>query len=65
MPKIKTSKAILKRFRITKSCKILRKQSGKSHLLEKKNSNRKRHLRKIVFVNDRDLKNLLHQLPYV
>lgn len=36
MPKIKTCRAMAKRFRATKTHKIVRRQAGKSHLLEKK-----------------------------
>nr|YP_010336787.1 ribosomal protein L35 [Stylonema alsidii]UNJ15193.1 ribosomal protein L35 [Stylonema alsidii] len=65
MPKIKTSKAIAKRFRVTKTNKLLRKQAGKSHLLEKKSPGRKRALRKTLVVNVRDISNLINKIPYL
>lgn len=46
MPKKKTHKGAAKRFKVTKSGKILHKRMGASHLLEKKSARRKRRLRK-------------------
>ena len=46
MPKIKTNSGAKKRFRITKKGKVLKSNSRKNHLLEKKTSKRKRKLRK-------------------
>jgi large subunit ribosomal protein L35 len=48
MPKQKTKKSIAKRFRITKSGKVLRRQSFKRHLNVKKSSKRKRRLSRVV-----------------
>lgn len=44
MPKMKTNKSAKKRFKITGSGKILRRQHGRAHLLVKKSSTRKRRL---------------------
>lgn len=44
MPKMKTNKSAKKRFKISGSGKILRRQHGRAHLLVKKSSNRKRRL---------------------
>lgn len=41
MPKLKLSKTAKKRFKITGSGKILRRRTGHSHHLEKKNSSKK------------------------
>lgn len=46
MPKKKTHKGAAKRFKITKTGKILHKKMGASHILEKKSAKRKRKLRK-------------------
>jgi len=46
--KLKSSRAIIKRFKITSSGKCLRHKACRSHLLQKKTSNRKRKLRKVV-----------------
>ena len=48
MPKQKTHKASKKRFRVTASGKLKRRQAGKKHLLSHKTGKRKRHLRSKV-----------------
>ena len=45
MPKLKTRKAIAKRFKLTKKGKIKRARAFKGHILTKKSSKRKRFLR--------------------
>lgn len=52
MPKLKTKRAAAKRFKITKTGKILRAKTGHSHLLSKKEMKRKRRLRKIDQVHE-------------
>merc|ERR1712093_378733 len=42
--KLKTRKSVCKRFKITSNGKIIRRQSGKQHLNEKKSKNRKNRL---------------------
>jgi len=42
MPKIKTRKSALKRFRKTPTGKFIRRKAFKGHLLEKKTSKRKK-----------------------
>ncbi|HZU78771.1 MAG TPA: 50S ribosomal protein L35 [Acidimicrobiales bacterium] len=44
MPKMKTDRGAAKRFKITGSGKLRRRQAMRSHLLEKKNSTRTRRL---------------------
>lgn len=44
MGKAKTKKAAKKRFKVTGSGKLVHKKAGKSHLLGKKSSRRKRRL---------------------
>jgi large subunit ribosomal protein L35 len=46
MPKMKTHRGAAKRFKVTKTGKIKRAKAFKSHILTKKTSKRKRHLRK-------------------
>ncbi|HEY3134295.1 MAG TPA: 50S ribosomal protein L35 [Gemmatimonadaceae bacterium] len=46
MPKMKSHKGARKRFKITGSGKVKRFKAFKSHILTKKSSKRKRHLRK-------------------
>ena len=44
MPKMKTDRGAAKRFRVTGTGKIRRRQAFRSHLLEKKSSARTRRL---------------------
>ena len=64
MPKLKTRKAVAKRFKITKRGKILRMKAGRSHILTKKTRARKRRLRKRALVSSTFLKRIKRQLPY-
>ncbi|HEX9722577.1 MAG TPA: 50S ribosomal protein L35 [Candidatus Paceibacterota bacterium] len=48
MPKQKTKKAITKRFKITKSGKILRRLTGQDHYLAKRSAKSRRNRRKWV-----------------
>jgi large subunit ribosomal protein L35 len=45
MPKMKTRKSVRKRFTITATGKLKRRQAGKKHLLSHKTGKRKRQLR--------------------
>lgn len=51
MPKVKTHSRAKKTFKVTASGKIRRYQAYKSHLLTKKSTKRKRHLRQAAFVH--------------
>jgi large subunit ribosomal protein L35 len=53
MPKMKTHKASVKRFRVTAGGKLKRRQAGKKHLLSHKTGKRKRHLRGTVIETGR------------
>ena len=46
MPKMKTHKGAVKRFKTTGSGKVKRMKAFKSHILTKKTSKRKRNLRR-------------------
>jgi len=50
VPKIKTHRGAKKRFKVTSGGKVLRQHSMKSHILTKKTTKRKRHLRKATEV---------------
>ena len=52
--KLKSSKAILKRFKKTGTGKYIRHKACRSHLLQKKTSTHKQKLRKAVKVKDAD-----------
>ena len=54
MPKMKTHKGAAKRFKLTGTGKIKRRQANKSHILEKKAPKRKRQLRLPELVSDAD-----------
>ena len=45
MSKMKTQKAVKKRFKVTGSGKVMRRSKNLNHFLEKKSSRRKRRLR--------------------
>nr|YP_010951550.1 50S ribosomal protein L35 [Laurencia catarinensis]WMP12489.1 50S ribosomal protein L35 [Laurencia catarinensis] len=64
MYKLKTSKSVSKRFKISSSGKFLRHYSCKSHLLQKKSSNRKRKLRRTILIDYCDNGSFNYTLPY-
>ena len=55
---MKTNSSAKKRFKVTGSGKIKRKQAFKSHILTKKQHDRKKALGKAAFVDDANLKNV-------
>ncbi|MGB3715473.1 MAG: 50S ribosomal protein L35 [Candidatus Promineifilaceae bacterium] len=64
--KLKTYKAAAKRFRMTKSGKIMRTQGGKSHLRRKKSKRVLYRIRKNVEVTAKgDLKKIKRLAPYL
>ena len=54
MPKMKTHRGAAKRFRFTKSGKLVRRSAFKSHILEKKSPKRKRGFRRNKNVSSAD-----------
>lgn len=52
MPKMKTKKAFKARFKVTGTGKLKRTRPGRRHILTKKSSKRKRHLKKPGLVID-------------
>ncbi|MFT3992238.1 MAG: 50S ribosomal protein L35 [Luteolibacter sp.] len=62
--KAKTRKAVAKRFKVTGTGKILRRKQGARHLLQGKNSKRKRRLGQATLVSDADLRNVRENLPF-
>ena len=65
MNKIKTSKSIIKRLKITSRGKFFRRRSSRSHLLQKKTSKNKQKLRKNTLVYMGDLINIKNKIPYI
>jgi len=64
MPKLKSTRGAVKRFKTTGSGKIKRYKAFASHLLTSKTTKRKRNLRKSTIVNKGDLRNIKRMLPY-
>ncbi len=65
MPKQKTHRAAAKRFRVTATGKIVRKQAGRSHLNKHKTTRQKRRLDAKVLVDPSNLKKIRLELPYL
>lgn len=64
MPKMKTKSGAAKRFKVRASGSIKRGQAFKRHILTKKTTKNKRHLRGITSINERDVANVRAMLPY-
>lgn len=62
MPKMKSHSGAKKRLKKTGSGRLKRKKAYRRHILTKKTSKRKRHLRKDALVAPADEKNLQHLL---
>ena len=65
MPKMKTSKAAAKRFKVTGTGKLKRMKAYKSHILTKKSTKRKRNLRQAAITDATKVKNMKKILPYL
>ncbi|HCT91459.1 MAG TPA: 50S ribosomal protein L35 [Lachnospiraceae bacterium] len=65
MPKMKTSRAAAKRFKVTGTGKLVRNKAYKSHILTKKSPKRKRNLRKPAIMDETNVKNMKKILPYL
>lgn len=64
MPKIKTHSGAKKRFKLSKSGKVMRAQANKSHLLTKKTTKRKRGLRQTVVADKTNVAKIKRLIPY-
>jgi len=64
MPKIKSHKGSMKRFKITKKGKIIRSKAYNGHLKVEKSSKRKRGLRKSTLVTKSDTKRIKRLMPF-
>jgi large subunit ribosomal protein L35 len=65
MPKLKSNRGAAKRFTRTATGKIRHRQSHRSHILTKKSTKRKRHLRPMQAVHDKDQKAVARMIPYI
>ncbi len=64
MPKMKTHRGAAKRLKKTSTGKVKRNKAFKSHILTKKTTKRKRHLRKADLISKSDEKRVKRLLPY-
>jgi len=62
--KMKTSKSVKKRFKITKTGKILSARSKRRHLLAGKTTKKKRQLRGLHVIDKSDIQRIKCRLPY-
>ena len=65
MPKMKTSRAAAKRFKVTVRGKLKRNKAYKRHILTKKTTKTKRNLRKATMTDETNVKNMKKILPYM
>jgi large subunit ribosomal protein L35 len=64
MPKMKTNRGAAKRFAKTASGGFKRNQSHRRHILTKKSTKRKRHLRSAIMVHGSDTAMVRRMMPY-
>ena len=65
MPKMKTSRAAAKRFKVTGTGKLKRNKAYTRHILTKKTTKTKRNLRKATMTDETNVKNMKKILPYM
>jgi large subunit ribosomal protein L35 len=64
MPKMKTKKSAAKRFRVRPGGSVKRGQAYKRHILTKKSTTRKRHLRGATNVHETNMGHVAAMLPF-
>ncbi len=64
MPKLKTHSGAKKRFNLTRSGKVKRARAYKNHILNKKDTKRKRRLRKATYADTTNVKAIKLLVPY-
>jgi large subunit ribosomal protein L35 len=64
VPKMKTKKSAAKRFKVRPGGSIKRSQAFLRHILTKKSTKRKRHLRGTTNVHDSNKRAVRAMLPY-
>ena len=65
MPKMKTSRAAAKRFKLTGTGKLKRNKAYRRHILTKKTTKNKRNLRKAAMMDASNVKQMEKILPYL
>ena len=63
MPKMKTKKSAAKRFRVRPGGTVKRGQAFKRHILTKKTTKNKRHLRGTITVHETNMASMSQMLP--
>ena len=64
MPKLKTHSGAKKRFKLSKTGKVIRAHANKSHILNKKTIKRKRGLRKTTVADKTNVVAVRKLIPY-
>ncbi len=64
MPKLKTNKAVKKRFKVTKGGKVLKTSTLRRHMMVDRHPDKKRQGRGWSVVDDTDVKRIKTLLPY-
>ncbi|MBU0636975.1 MAG: 50S ribosomal protein L35 [Patescibacteria group bacterium] len=64
MPKIKTHKATVKRFKITRNNKILHRKSGQDHFNARESGKVIRNKRRDILVNATEVRIIKRLMPY-
>jgi large subunit ribosomal protein L35 len=64
MPKMKTKKSAAKRFRVRPGGTVKRGQAFKRHILTKKTTKNKRHLRGSTSVHETNMCHMAQMLPF-
>ncbi len=65
MPKMKTKRGAAKRFKVSKSGKVMRRRGFTSHLLSAKGRKRKRRLRQAESVSNCETRTMRRLIPYL
>jgi large subunit ribosomal protein L35 len=64
MPKMKTKKSAAKRFRVRPGGTVKRGQAYKRHILTKKTTKNKRHLRGATNVHETNMRHVAAMMPF-
>lgn len=65
MPKLKNHSGLSKRVKLTKNGKVKRSHAYKSHILTKKETKRKRGLRKAAYADATNIAAIKRLVPYM
>lgn len=64
MPKLKTNRGAAKRFSVTASGRFKHRSAYRNHILTKKSTKQKRHLRHAAYLSASDVREAKQLLPY-